>query len=373
MKKILLLLFILALFSSCNDNPNGIFYTIKNETPLSDGSLSNTVSVDAFVELSGVYYITTGTVFKRTADPASPEAWAAIVNLATDSEVVRKCIDLAVHDSTLYGLCYDDDAGTLSYGIYSLNGTTWTPVSTLAGKTIVAIESVGTFLFACTQEGVNDYSLYSDDTDGGVGLDLSTAIITLSPSPITDIAFNGTNYWFASGSQIYYSADPSVVIGTSIPVDDIDTGVALEVKNVTSLASTNFLVSVRVSPGSCNVYQYDVGGSSWSKSSAAAVDQMLGDLSEITVDTETLIVVGAEDGYYELDLGDAAPQLTSPASSGALTTVDNYVSLDLKSFIINKFYYNSTLKHLFALTQGSGLWFDDLDPAGDFYRNWTLE
>ena len=110
---------------------------------------------------------------------------------------------------------------------------------------------------------------------------------------------------------------------------------------------------------------------------------MLNDVMEINVPQPNpdpalpICVVASSDGYFEIAKTANDGSLITPGSEDdvSITSKPSYASLDLRTYNVNKFFYEGTagLEKLYALTNNQGLWRLTLDPTNDNYMTWIRE
>lgn len=341
-----ILLFLLSLaFLSCKPDV-GLFYSISGEDPLDEGTLNNNLTSYSLVSDGSRLFLAAGGFYRKNVDSSWPESPQALAGLDSITEPLATS---AAYTDALY-VCFTA-AEADSYDLYttadpSADTLTWTEV-TASGDSISHVFSENSVLFAVTGAS-NDYTLWADAGSGFV------EVLTGLPSASNaDAAWDGTQYWVIWGDKLYYGIPGGAFTEENLPdevaldTDDVFGGVYYE-------ASTDTLfVSLRRFDAEDGVYTGDViaySDSSWTEHTTGL--SPLHDFSGLTTsDGNDLVVVGSDNGYYELNLGVADAIFDGPELSCDSVS---YLSLPVSGTVIKDF--SVIGDDLYALTVNGGLW-----------------
>jgi hypothetical protein len=331
----------LLVLASCKHSSQGIFYSLETEEPIVQSNLNKDATVKNILRIDDTYYSIAGTVHYRDV---SVKNWKRIAS----PPGMDYCTNIATLDDVLYASFISDD--TSSYGLYSYDAVleTWSAVYT--DMVTNELFSAGAFIFLCVSSDNQSHDLLS--LSGGT---VSSTIVLEDVPRIIDAAYDGTNYWFISSSQIFSGNVPS-----SISVFDFTAVAALEEKsNFRGLFYTDKIGSGKIFISSTDGYIFasEDGGTVWAGYSEDAYD-----ISGIVIpftDFECLsadiVVVGTENtGYFEL-----------AADLSAISTPEGnyYSSEDLTDSSIIRFFVDDAEEKLFACTARNGLWRNDFSGS----------
>jgi hypothetical protein len=203
----------LASLAACSD---AIYATIDTEKKTATNTLSQTISVfdmavTASAAGSATYYVASGAIFQGTL-AATSVSWKpnATDNTRPWNPSGMLCNAMTFYNSlNLYGgfiaqngssILYESSVSPLSFG------SSPTPISLLStGEQVTTLSSVGANLFVggAVMSG-NNYVFQLEYTNNP-GIALFTSLITGQPYPLVPVAYDGTNYWTASGSTLFES------------------------------------------------------------------------------------------------------------------------------------------------------------------------
>lgn len=396
---------LLLLLAGCNAAGTGVFYSVENEKKVSNASnnlpndiisvslvqYNNTSGVNALYEASGTVYgidysaavnTTTGTWNTLAAPTGLSNPWCTQV-AATNSNPASASATLYA----IYGDSLDGSQGSVYEAQPSApsgsNGqnVNWSVVSpfnftgggsTTAQSLFVAGPSGSQILFV--EEMTDTGSAFSYSLWAWTGSGTPTEVISNLGAPVVGVVYDSTStYYFASGATLYSTTSPSTTnsaVADSNPPSNFPTatvygGIYWSIGGGGTLFLSTRSLSATTGAGYVYARSGNQSTAGWTvNSSAIAYD--LTSFGEITLGGTDVIVVGADQGYYELDLGTGGwnGSIITPTQGGSLTTDLNYVNIPLKTAAVNGFFVppspNSNL--LFAMST-QGLWVNN-EPSG---------
>ncbi len=400
---------LLLLLAGCNAAGTGVFYSVENEKKVSNASnnLPNNIvsvtltqydnsssSVNALYEASGTVYgidysaavnTTTGTWNTLAAPSGLSNPWCTQVAAVTTGSGTTLYAIYGNASTGSQGSVYEaqPSAPSGSNG-QNVNWSVVSPFNFTGGGSTVAQS-----LFVAGQTG-SQVLFVSEMTDTGSAFSYSlwawtgsgspTEIISNLGGPVVGVVYDtplasGGTYYFASGATLYSTTSPSTTNSavadsnspSNFPTATVYGGIYWSTHGTSP--GTLFLSTRSLSATTGAGYVYARSGNQstagWTvNSSAIAYD--LTSFGEITLGGTDVIVVGADQGYYELDLGTGGwnGSIITPTQGGSLTTDLNYVNIPLKTAAVNGFFVppspNSNL--LFAMST-QGLWVNN-EPSG---------
>ena len=250
--------------------------------------------------------------------------------------------DLAVVGNRLFALG--------SNGIvYAGNGTTWEPDPITGPGNVQRIFGAGTYLFAGTFDGIENYAIWSM---AGTG----TALIELQSVDglLRGAAYNGTNYILGTqGGGVY--------TGSGISISRDDTFPDSTIMGITSVGSTIYMVT----PGA--VYQYGpphihIGSG----------HRFTGAISAWNHSGQSLLLLGIQEGsgsysygYREIQISPTGSFKMPGTSDPTSMAIGSGISSAIRSRAVNHLYvmpqFHSTGDDdhrpiIFAATQRNGVW-----------------
>lgn len=360
---------VIVVVGACTPDGGSIYWTIEGEKRVSDDSLPNSLTVTDIVRAGSAYYVSAGAIYMRTLSgetvtwkPSTSETDRPY-NLTDASGAYALCNALAI---------YPGPAGTdtLWAGFITVGGTLglhesnpgpfdaawaagWTadPGPALTDEQVIGLRVANGHLFmvgARLSGSAYVYDLLWKDTSAAAWATLATGL----SDPIVGVAWDGTNYWMASGINVYSAADPlssgsfgsgtSTLGTTTIASDD-------EISDVFADA-TNDRVFVTTKKGGI----YFSNAAAWAQVAAPVINAVTVSLLTIVgpVDAgNTRYLVGAEGyGYYTLDA------TTSELTRFADATIPLYTSS------VGRILVEGTT--VFMGTHGNGLWRATFDGTG---------
>jgi len=323
----------------CSDNDTAIFYYIENEEPVVDYSLSNEATILGFGSAGGLYFASLGgSIWQRDA---AGTTWFR-VSLPSGTAF---CGPLVVFGPNLYVSLLVGSTWALWSGTAAAQPV-WTQVTDgdIDGKQITGLFVAGPGgserLFAAVQVAVNDHALFSSP-DGSNNSIVATGISGKS-KPVTQVAWDGTEYYAAVGAELLRGAFGAITT-TVTPV----------------AAGGAIITGVYYSPGYAKYFAAtDSGlilasadGSDWSESSGeidvSGTTVRFTRIAEAGAPSGNVLVGTMEHGLYQLTSGDVT------ANARLADTTDT----ELYNGWVRDVYIDPVDPTLtFALTSGSGLW-----------------
>jgi hypothetical protein len=303
-------------------------------------------------------------------------------------------------NSTIYGV-FRNSAGTTSQlHQFDTTAATWgNPLdldTSVEGERIMGIFSVNNILFIEkleTESGTDYYDPYTlwYTTDGTTyakaGLDNTTLQDGISLRLIFDGAYDGTNYWLVSGNTIYTGTTGTSFQETSITDTN---GNAITLSDIGGIYYNSDLNMLFLSSKDGLIYIYDIGSSLGWYPSTAFVDTevVFYDFAYIPAPSgyaygEFIVIVGSDEGYYEIPRLDDLTSITlQKPGADLLTTSLNYLNTSLSQGSVRNFYIDEDPSAggsvtygddiLFACTTNNGLWINKLNDDATF-RIWSRE
>ena len=357
MKRIILLLLIPLVCIACFESGMGIFYSIKEEQPLNDNeTLPNDLTITGMAKVLTSYYVAAGALYQR--DESSVE-WATVATPVDHTF----CTQIFQFSGNHYAVFASLD-GTSS-SLFSLSGVdTWTEIAALQGMRIVSAVASPTTLYITESIDLSYVTWYSSD-----GITFTQTTLSGQYAPVLDVAQYDALDWLISGKYLYSGTSGvfTEVVATGAPVSTAGFG------GVFSSADPDLLF---VTSSEGTLYAWD--GITWSSTEILDSDDNpipLLDINAISVNLIPIILVGSEDGYFELIFEapyDGTLTVIEPGTDDRSSTNDNYLKITLRDDIIRFFFVDGS--RLFACTSGSGLWINPIDDSGDpIIRKWDPE
>ena len=372
MRKFLILLLLPVIFASCNRSGMGIFYSISEEQPLSDTDLDNTLSATGFAKAGTQYILSAGTLFSR---PASESIWTNTVDMP---EGLGVCVSLEAFGTNLYAV-FADLVGSTTGLFTSPSGTiAWTEIPVTTNR-LTALTATTSALYLT--ERLDSATFVTRESQDGA--DFST-ILSLDGqyTAVTDSAQFAGSTWLLSGANIYRGTT-----GISTSYAKVAGGPET-VSGYGGIMASDFVSALFVSNSEGTVYATP-DGAAWHHATpivdADDTPVPLFDMAEIRVVGTPVIIVGAEDGYYDIifegGVFTSTFTLVLPGSdaAGAFSSSDsNYLVVDLRRSVVRFFFVdviNPDESTIFAGTSGNGLWINPIsgsDPSS-LVRKWDRQ
>ncbi len=338
---------------ACSNNDTAIFYYLENEERVVDYSLDNESTILGMADAGLLYFVSLGGSIWQRPDSA-PGDWTKVA-LPADA---RYCGPLVAFLGNLYtGV---DDGPTV--GLFSAApgpAPSWalvTDADLSGGKQVTGLFVAGAELFVSTLEAGGTFSLYHS-ADGTA---FAATGISGRNKPITQVAWDGANYYAAVGTQLLRGLAGSITTDVTPPTatDGIFMGVYFSPTYSKVYAATDADYVGGPSDGG-RIFETADSGTTWG-ATGEVTDSGDVRFTRIGEAGGNILIGTMEHGLYQLQGGSVASRNRLP------DTTDT----DLLSGTVRDFFVNGT--SVFALTAGSGLWRADTAPAFQDW-NWILE
>ncbi|MBT3275502.1 MAG: hypothetical protein HN368_20265 [Spirochaetales bacterium] len=372
MRRLLILLLLPFLLFSCNRSGIGIFYSIREEQPLVDNTLDNTLSLSSIVKAGGDYIITAGLLFSKAVIDGAGGDWTAVASPASPHVF---CSDMAFWNGKLYGIFSDSELDSIALFSKLPADADWEQIAFFDDKKPTSITSTLTDIFINVRDTIGQYSTYQS-SDGAVftGLALNSQY-----SEVSDAAKTLTETWLMSGANLYFGSGASYTLlsGAGAPASTSGFG---------GILYSELLLRVFVSSAEGLVFSF-ADGLPLTADSAEILDDnsvpiKLFDLAEIAMAGKPVIMVGAQNGYYDIvfESGVYEPVYTLeiPGSDAAgiySSSDDNFLKVELRSSVVRFLFVDTAEKTIFACTSGNGLWINPTSGtvSEDLIRKWDRQ
>ncbi|MBI9105550.1 MAG: hypothetical protein JEZ04_02335 [Spirochaetales bacterium] len=372
--KYAILLTAAVLAFSCVDNPSGLFYSLQYESEIIDGELDNGLTIGDMAMRNAYYFIASGAFRYKAVDGTT---WSVSTPIDAAGYSCYKLINL----DEIYAIFFHTD--TLDYKLFkavttavSTDVITWSEIVIAdipTDERLIDIAQSGGRLFLYTEKTVsvvsgNDkrYSVYSTDaTSLAAGTGLVDELDSLDSYGELDVDYDGANYWLISGNKLYSGLSGALVEDTAAAEAS-----ALILENGYGGVYCHG-TDVYLSTDEGVLLKYT--GGAWTDLTGAASLNRIFDIERVTIASESIdvLLLGSEKGYYELDLGAAAPVFTSPETADTkLSTPVQFASIELSNDVIRSFFFDTDNNRIFALGYNAGLWENSLQANGRF---WNVE
>jgi hypothetical protein len=324
------------LFAGCNADGVGIFYTVSKEVKLSGSDLSGLL-IRSFASDGTDYYAGAGPSIWK----ASGSSW---INITPDGMGAEATV--ASDGTDIFAPLYAESDTTREKSLWKYNAGTWSAVdSSPTGTTMMILDTDGLDFVVISNDN-STYSVYST-----IDFSLLTPIPNMSALsyPVFDAAYDGTaNYVIVGGDKattIAYSgngADMNPAPG--LP----STGLG----GVTVDGLSNFYITSK--DGSVYV---SANGSAWTIVNTAP-DNYSGDTPElfdlevVDVGGSDYLVIGADEGYYEMALPGSTITRPSATIATGIDIESSYATL-AEGYVRN--FYAVGLDRFFMGTS-TGVW-----------------
>ena len=355
---ILALLLVSSLFTACNVNGPGIFYTIYNEKKISESLVSDKPVYKVVSAGSSLYVRAGAAVYKNDGT-----AW----NKIDPPSAGMRAVSLAQRIGTeIYAVYESEASGALSDTIYTLSGTTWSKVpavSAIDGSlnlSLITVDHDNNIFFINQRIGSGKYAVYS--FDGSTLNKLTSADVS---QPVISAAVKGAlNYFLAasniSGSSVLYTTDGSSTF-TTVITTGFDTA-----KTIGGISEDALNGNLYLSTRDGYLYKSsDAAGVDWgtgSLNAAALTDSYgntarLGDMAVVDYNGTDYLIIAADNGYFEMDLNGTSPVLPK-------VTAVNFETYELSQEAVFSLY---TETDKIYIGSDNGLWLSEYSggPALD--------
>ncbi|RKX94452.1 MAG: hypothetical protein DRP59_00015 [Spirochaetes bacterium] len=355
---ILALLFVSSLFTACNVNGPGIFYTIYNEKKISESLVSDKPVYKVVSAGSSLYVRAGAAVYKNDGT-----AW----NKIDPPSAGMRAVSLGRIGSAIYAVYESEASGALSDTIYTLSGTSWSKlsdtvpaVSAIDGSlnlSLITVDHDNNIFFINQRTGSGTYSFYSFD---GSFHTLTSEDVS---QPVISAAVSGVNYFLAasniSGSSVLYTTNGSSTV-TTVITTGFDTA-----KTIGGISEDALNGNLYLSTRDGYLYKSsDAAGVDWgtgSLNSTALTDSYgtacLGDMAVVDYNGTDYLIIAADNGYFEMDLTGTSPELPT-------VTAENFETYELSQEAVFSLY---TETDKIYIGSDNGLWLSEYSggPALD--------
>ncbi len=328
------------LFAGCNADGVGIFYTVSKEVKLSGSDLSG-LFIRSFAYDGTDYYAGAGPSIWK----ASGSSW---INISPDGKGAQPTV--AEYNNNIYAPLYVESDPDREKSLWMYDGSEWTNTG-LAADTGITMMILDT-------EGTNDFIVISENNiTFNVYYTADYTLLTLVPgmsglsTPVFDATWNGTNYVLiggngTTGSAYFWDGTPTAAaLGTGLP----STGLG---------GVTEYLTRIFITVKNGSLYESTDDGATWAIVDTAP-DNYSGDTPElfdlevVNDGSDDYLVIGADEGYYEMPLP-GGTEITRPSATIA-SGIDIESSYDTfaKGYVRN-FYYDTPGN--FLMGTETGVW-----------------
>ena len=366
------LLTLSALTGCVNEGLEPVFYALEIEQSLTDDrGLEDNITVQRIVKdtVTNRYFAAAGTLYTRTdgndldkdrwAAVAPPVPWALCNTVEVFGSPAWMYVGFISKSGTGLGLWRIDPAAL---------GSGWQEITDAAvnDMQIIMLRSLndGTDrLYVSTKSGSTDSLFHS--TNGTAFTSVTINNPPATPTPITDVAWNGVNYWAVLGPTLYWDN-----VGGLTSLEPYIGGTPAANHRLGALHYSATLGRLFV--GSDNGISYSWNGAAWTESSPQKVDDKevrFTAIAEVTVTTTPPPIspndiywgTGGSGFYFFADGLVDAPPARSPA----------FTVSALYNGAVNSMLYDGAVtpqkpyENLFIGTSGAGLWRGDwvlVDP-----------
>lgn len=405
MSKLIYFLFVVSAFllviflPSCTQENMGIYYSLEVEKDLEgDKGLDDSLKVWELVRAGSSYYIAAGKVYSRAVDGGT---WAEI---APPAEGMLST-DVEYFNGSVYALFRSGDGETSQIYRYQSGTAAWQQINSISGtegERVTGLMVIGAGMYVTVlrddlSAGYSPYSLYYTADGSSYTLVDLPGDNDYSVRIIFDGDFDGTNYWVVSGDSLFFGTAPGV-FDTEVSIGDADGnqdgnpvlpssigGIFYNSElDTLFLSSKDGYVLTKSDPGSAGADP----GSGWYSS----VQKFAGSDPEVFYDFtkvphtdygssgEVTVIVGSDNGYYEIGFAettDTTPIRVSSPDGTTVTTTINYLNTKLADNSIRSFAYDpgdsvGADDVVFACTTSSGLWRNTY-TEGASQRVWSRE
>lgn len=357
----IILTFLLAvtLFTACNVNGPGIFYTVYNEVKISESLISDKPVYKVVSAGSTIYTLAGAAVYKQEGttwtkiDP--PSAGMRAVSLAQ------------LGGTTIYAVYETESSGALTDTLYELSGTLWSTVPAVStidnslNLSIITVDHDSTIFFINQRTGVGIYAVYSFDGS------LNTLSSTDITKPVISAAVKGTgNYFLAAsnstGGSVFYNTDGSSTFTTVTITSGFDTA-----KTIGGISEDALNGNLYLSTRDGYLYKSsDLTGADWgtgSLNTTALTDSYsntasLGDMAVVSYNSANYLIIAADNGYFEMELSGTSPGLPS-------VTAANFETYELSQEAVFSLY---TENNKIYMGSDTGLWLSQYSSGPDLDR-----
>ncbi len=373
---------------SCTDQAGGLFYSLEQETAISNGTLEKDITIGSMEKSGNYYLIATGEFQYRKVDADNDTEWSICEPAGEYKDYL--CYNMILTDGYTFASFFSTDGSDyilVKADTSSIDsGLKWSSpltVSDTAGtdEKVIDFTKAGSLLFLSTVDSSSRYSIYSGPINGfseTTPLEIIASDLTVGGELKAD--YDGSEYWIIFGNRLYsgdgtqsgtsnvtadvYSESESAYLKgdgfTGILCTDADPAAGTEVY----LTSEEGVLLVRKN-GAWEILEntYDDDG----------LFESLYGIKRFTVGTDIDIILAAsESGYYEMDADNTIENksfISPKLAASDLTNYIQYSSIELSDSIILDFFVDEATdsEKVFALGYNSGLWKNSLQGTARFW------
>lgn len=359
------------LATSC-DTGSGLLSSIQQETKASKDSVFLKTAVKDLVYYNNNYYAQLVGIYARPSANAAASGWS-LVNGPNGLGSAYGCRGLVATSGGLFAAIYSRSGSSETpLGIFKYDGSSWVALHSGA-ENIQALYTANDELFAAVLSSGTFNLVHVNSGTGALG---ATGVVN-SPSLPAGVAGDGTKYWAAAGTKLYYHA--------SSPTGLADLGVSNS-KSITALVYYSPTTSLFLGTTDGYVYPWNgvatsLSGAVLATSSTSYFVSSLAIVPQNNSGSAYYLIAGNEyQGYYEdvISAG-TVTGFTLGSSSNYVTTDSSDYDTSLKSMPIFSFNYvgDNLAGILFASgsatmsTSYPGLWSNTWN--GSTWSGWTAE
>ncbi|MDY7029680.1 MAG: hypothetical protein SVR04_15420 [Spirochaetota bacterium] len=309
------------LFAGCNQDGPGIFYQISQEKAQKESKISERFVFQIVETTTDLYALAGRSVFKQVGDD-----WSNITGN-------HYAYDIVEYSGLLYININDDDSKLDDGTLYNYDGSSLS--SEVQYNTDVHLfEADGTYILV---KGIGSV----DSVESTVNV---TAAGTVEG--FTDIVFDGASGtagdYLISADTLYEDTFGSLVAAAYPPADKSD-----DYRGIASDGADIFLTT-----SSGQIYSSPDGGT-WTLEDTISAEPVAGSLAVVTIGVTDYLIIGTDEGYYEMNIDAADPEAVEPTA----TTIPEFEAAysDLALALIH-YVYPSSAADVFYLGTQAGLW-----------------
>ncbi|MDC7227184.1 MAG: hypothetical protein PQJ61_10525 [Spirochaetales bacterium] len=414
-----LLIIIIISFYGCGTEEGGLFYSLEQETEITNGNLSNEITIGAIERNADYYFVAAGNFYYREA--ASGSAWpeneddvVQSYNPDDSSESLSDydlylTYDMILVDDLIYAVYYSTD-GT-DFQVFSLDTAGFDGSEAWSGplnfdlldpeEYVVELEVCEDKIFFLTATSATSYNIKIADV---AGFDKTTAFFTLqtglyaSGGLRVDYDSVSDTFWIVMGNNIFTTDGESTftdITDDAMAAEDCVVGGEIEYlsgegfKGVVCAETDDDEAGTEVYITSKEGVMLKYIGGEWTTISNQYTEEddeddpeyglfeSLHNIVHIEIASEGIdvLLAGSDEGYYEMSLDDNS--FDSPEEEDTdLTTENQFSIIDMSDSIITSFYLDTEPEDpvVFGLGLNAGLWINSMveDEDGD-YRDWDVE
>ncbi len=339
------------LFSACNKDGVGIYYSISQEEKQINSKISE-LPVRQVVEAGNFTYALTGrTVWQQEFGSSSWNDIGSGYDIIADHNT-----------STLYAYDNNDDDSLDEGVIKRFNSATgnWTNVSEFSDKgKLIEIDN-NHFAFMLGSQANSSAELYLIE-------DISNPLAESNRADTYFYAVDGTylgdTFYLISKSAIYSCQESSVTTVNSISPSFSGTESDFDIDSEGLVAITNDHTNLFLITAGGKVFS-STNGSDW---------ELIDSVSDTPYEDSVMVfgdflIFGTNDGYYELNLTADEPVIAGPTETADTDDPESFAAAypDLSPSLVFDVFVSPTQEGVFYLATENGLW--KRTAAGQFNR-----